>query len=237
MFESVDPLPRKSVHVWTTIKLAKGKQWWGWRAGPTVGVQTHHLGGTVGCRAALTGGALRCGLCEQLRLLHGDDCVTTTWKGYIPMYDEAGVEHVAIICETYKPLAETVKLHGYCVVTKTLNRGCPLRVDPRGEKPLPVTLSEGQRRPQDIKAWMLRVWRDPELAAWCMKHAHAAAPAVGTAEQPAKPEGKPAKKRGPVAEYFEERIRSRIEAPPGDGPFTIGEVIDHNRNGHPRKPK
>lgn len=235
MFESVNPKPRKSIQVWATVRLAKGKQWWGWRAGPTVGVETHHLGGTVGCRAALTGGALRCGLCDQIRLLHGDDCVTTVWKGYIPLYDEAGVEHVAIICDTYRALAETVPVHGYCVVTKTINRGCPLRVDPRPDRPLPVTLSEAQRRPQDIKAWMLRVWRDAELAAWCL--ANAKQPAGKPAVTPeAKPAAKPAAKpKATGAGLSEDILRRRFALPPKDGPVTVGEILDGVNGTHPRK--
>ncbi len=171
MFESRKPRGQRStVPYWNTIKLAPGKQWLGWRAGPTVGVESHWQFGCRVCRGDLTDGALACPMCTALEWRPGTTR-PTRFRAYMPLWDEAGVRTVAIISETYFRLSEEVKPAGRCVVTKILSRGCPLRVDPRPDMDRPGFLSGAERQPQDLRPWLLRVWKDAELEAWVRERA------------------------------------------------------------------
>lgn len=158
--------PRKKsdgIPYWNTVKLKPGGHWFGWRAGPTLGVETHHQFGSRACRGDLTEGALRCPMCEALDWKPGTPR-PTRFRGYVPLWDECGVRHVCIISDSYYPRSEEVKLHERCKVTKLLDRGCPLRVDPTSEARLPGLLTAAEREPQDLGPWCLRVWKDEELA-------------------------------------------------------------------------
>jgi len=183
MFTSKRPGHRRGVEGWDYVRLEVGKRWYGYRAGPTVGIYTHHDHGTRACRSDLTGGALKCPYCELAEGREADQWAKV-WRGYVPLWDEGGIRHVIIIGERYFDLSEEVSHLAPCVVTKVAGRGSPLRIDPRPADRGKPRLSPGDEKPQDLTAWMLRIWKDAELEAWVRAHPQRSAAASASRKKP-----------------------------------------------------
>lgn len=162
MFGVPPPNRSNQVPTWNWVKLPKGKSCRGWLAGPIVGVMCHHFGGTRACAAMLTGGKVACG--------HDHDRFPPEWKGYVPFWSEEGVRSFVVIMDAWYDLAAKVPHLGELLVTKTEFHGSPIRVNSRewAAKEPPITAHE--KRPQDIRPYLLRLWKNPDLKAHFAKH-------------------------------------------------------------------
>jgi hypothetical protein len=157
----------------------------------------------------MTGGALAC-VCDAQE-------VSTVWRGYVPLWDEFGIRCVALIGHRYFDLAANVGHLEPVKVTKTKRQGCPIRVEARGWTSIKPPVSANDAKPQDIRPWLLRLWRDAALEKWLKDNP--AAPVVTTDKPAAKPEKSPAV---PPA------VRARQEQIAGlDLPPLIGEALGH----------
>jgi len=162
MFSSYRPFRRNQVPNWEHVKVSSGKAWHGWLAGPVWGGPTHYMDRTRGCRSALTNGALKC-WCDEVEL-------ETRWRGYAPLWDADGVRWVAILGERFGRSAMELK-HGEPVaVQKLAVRGSPIRVCSIKPTTTPPRLSKADQKPQDIRRWLLRIWKDEELEQWVSDH-------------------------------------------------------------------
>jgi hypothetical protein len=162
MFASVPPRRGDHVQNWDWLKLDPGKAWHGWCAGPMIGVECHHRGQSRPCRKRFTDGALSCPDCV--------DKLPVTWRGYMPLWDDAGARFLSIFGDRYYDDACEVRFLRPVTVRKNLARGCPIRcgVSTRPLDQLPVILK--RRRPADVRPYLLKLWKDLELSRWCAKH-------------------------------------------------------------------
>lgn len=158
MFSSRPPRKGSGLPYWDFIRLDPGKEWVGWLAGPIVGVEVHYWGGSRACRRVMTGGALKC-VCDAQE-------VSTIWRGYVPLWDEHGIRCCALIGARYFDLAAGVKHLDPVKVTKTKRQGCPIRVESRAWTSGKPPVSNADLKPQDVRPWLLRLWRDNDLAKW-----------------------------------------------------------------------
>jgi len=158
---------------WNWVRLDKKAPTRGWLAGPIFGARCHHFKGTRGCPALLTGGKVPCG--------HDHNKYVPEWKGYVPFWDELGVRCFVVINEAWFELAQKIPHLGELWIVRTDFHGSPIKVygKPWAREEPPI--SNLNKRPQDIRPFLLRLWGDKELAAHFRKHPMKPlpAPAVG----------------------------------------------------------
>lgn len=169
MFDSFLPFRSRPVANWESIEVLEGKPWKGFKAGPVIGVPTHYFDNTVGCRKALTRGALPCA-CDTMP-------IETRWRGYLPMWDLAGVRWVVILGERYGRQAMTIGNLKQLIVSRAPERGNPIRAVEQLWTVEQPPLNKAEKLPQDIRRWMLRVWSDSQLSQWFEENPMEALPA------------------------------------------------------------
>lgn len=170
--------PRKGkgrVTKWNWLKLERGKTWRGWLAGPIVGVYCHHFGGTRACPSLLTGNAVKCG--------HDHDKYPPEWKGYVPLWSEFGERVFVVICQDWFELAATAPHLGQVLVTKTEFHGSPIRVHPKFWAREDPPISNLDKRAQDLRPFLLRLWASAELSGYFASHSLGEMPPVLAAAQ------------------------------------------------------
>jgi hypothetical protein len=224
MFESKPPRRDGSGVYWDWLQVDLGKAWKGWLAGAVVGVETHFLTRTLPCRSAMTGGSLKC-FCDGQEL-------ATRWKGYVPLWDECGIRCFVIICDRYFPLASEIKVGQPVQVMKMKRQGSPIRVEAFAWTSNPPPVTPALQKPQDMRAELLRLWKDKELTAWIKAHPDGV-PLLdqamdSTSRKPSKPHT-----AGEVAD-LKELLSKRHRAVDAAGPALIGDVLPH-LNGKGRK--
>lgn len=147
---------------WNWVKTEQGKPLRGWLAGPIFGVKCHHFKGTRGCSSLLTGGKVKCG--------HDHDRYAPEWKGFVPWWDELGVRCFVIICEAWLELAEQIPHLGELWIIKTSFHGSPIKVHAKPWAREDPPISTVNKKPQDIRPFLLRLWGDKDLSAHFRKH-------------------------------------------------------------------
>jgi hypothetical protein len=200
------------------VKLNPGQRWKGFLAGPIVGVDVHYVGGCKACRKKLTGGALKC-ICDGAK-------VETRWAGYVPLWDEYGARFFVVLGERHAENALRVELLHPVVVMKTVARGCPLRIDPVKWTATPPPLAAHERRPQDLRRWLFKIWKDEELEEWCKNHqTRDTTPAPAALESVTDTPRKEKVIRGFAKAVTDARKR-------GDGPQLLGDILDQQNGKH-----
>jgi hypothetical protein len=226
MFNSQPVRRSKNVPWWEYLKLKSGERWKGWLAGPVVGLETHWDNGTVGCRKIISNGALRCDYCSLGK--------ERLWRGAVPLWGEAGDRWVVIVGETYAASLSELQHLDPVQVMKCQRRGSPLRVDKFPHALAMPRLEGADREQQDIKPWLLRLWKDSVLRDWLLDN-----PVKG--EEVPKKASKPKPSMNPTPEKVGEAIARRLQdgstlKPAKGQPGTLGEIIDQvlkpNGKGH-----
>lgn len=152
-----EPSERKqSVGRWLYLPIANGASVGAYTAGPIALAPTHYVNQTRPCRAKMSHAKLVCPFCET----HQE----VTWRGYVPLYDRDFVRRFVLISLDYLEAAELVELHQQVKCVRGKNKRDAVIV--RGEQWTPTALPVTQERrdPQDIWPFLLRMWKDQELA-------------------------------------------------------------------------
>lgn len=228
VFASQPPRRGDKVPSWDWLRLDPGKSWQGWSAGPMVMVYVHHRGGSRPCRKVMTNGKLSCTGCA--------DKLDLVWRGYLPLWDDAGGRWLCIIGERYYDLACDITFLSRVKVTKLFARGCPIRAEavPISGPLQPSCIA--RRGPASIKPFLLRIWKDAELSAWVRSHpVEDPAPAQPrTEKQPATVEVK-----ADPAALEKLKARSRPAASGGKLPGMVGDdvsaIIGHTPGANGKK--
>lgn len=163
LFPSRPPRRGSGLPYWNWVKLEKGKDFRCYSAGPYVGVIVHWGEGSKPCRAEMTKGALKCYLCSME--------AKKIWRAYVPLWDDAGQRRVVLVGFNFAHLLDDIGYLDAVKVTKTSLHGSPIRVEKFNWTTTPPALNDGDKRPQDLKPWLLRMWKDAELEKWLKKHA------------------------------------------------------------------
>jgi len=204
MFGSRPPQKDRRGRFWDWINPALGRGVNCWIAGVLVGVETHWMGRTQPCRFYITGGRMKC-YCSTSKL-------GTEWKGYVPLFDENGVQCFAIVGERYAEVASSIPLFSPVTVSRLKSAGAPVCVKQSTWTDSPPPSRGEQLRPKDIRPWLLKLWKDEALIEWFEKHGN-------EAEQPAAGSSR----RGNVVP---DAVRERQRAAAGnDLPPTIGDSL------------
>jgi hypothetical protein len=162
MFCSRGPRRGNGTPYWDWLALALDRPFRAWLAGPIVGVEVHYAHGSRACRRSITDGGMPCAFCESQ--------MPTTWRGYVPLWDESGIRCVTLIGARYLPLAQTIPLLAPVHVTRTKRQGCPIKVEAHDWTTAFPPVTEAEKGSQDLRAWLLRLWKDKELAKWIAAH-------------------------------------------------------------------
>jgi hypothetical protein len=162
MFGSRPPQKDRRGRFWNWLNPDLGKSINGWLAGPLVGVETHWKGTTQPCRRYITGGRMRC-YCSL-------DHSGTEWKGYVPIWDENGVQSFAIIGERYFELANTITLFAPVSVTRLRSAGAPVCVKQSAWTENGPPITDGRLKAKDLRPWLLKLWGDKDLIEWLEAH-------------------------------------------------------------------
>jgi hypothetical protein len=110
----------------------------------------------------ITGGALRCAHCETAR--------ERRWRGYLPLWDDAATGWVVVFGAEYSDNAVSLTHLDPVVCMKVARRGSPIRVDSLAWTQTKPPLRGGDTKPQDVRTWLLRVWKDDVLTRWVVEH-------------------------------------------------------------------
>lgn len=159
MFEYQKP-SRKDSHLrWSHLRLEPGSTFKGWICGPLVGVTTHWNQGTRPCRDKITLGALSCSECIAKH--------KSGWAGYLPLFDVQGKKWVALTGRDSEDYISRLSYGCAVKITKGKYRHAPLVVQEE-QWTVAVCPYLGQAMvPHDIRAWLLHLWGDEELEAYC----------------------------------------------------------------------
>lgn len=213
MFGSRKPQKDRRGRFWDWLNPKIGASVNGWLCGPVVGVETHWLGRTQPCRFHLTGGRMKC-YCSTSNL-------GREWKGYVPLLDENGVQAFAIVGERFAELAFSLTMFAPVTVTRLRSAGSPVCVKLSTWTDQPPPHDAGQRKPRDIRPWLLKLWGDKDLNEWLEAH-----PEVRDQVQE---EGPVERSVGPILKA----AARRAEQTRPELPSTIGDVLPRSasRNG------
>lgn len=218
MFGSRPPQKSRRGKFWDWLNPALGKSVNGWIAGPVVGVETHYLGRTQPCRYALTRGRMKC-YCTASKL-------ESVWKGYVPLWDENGVQAFAIIGERFADLAYAITMFAPVTVSRLKSAGQPICVKQSDWTDQPPPRRDlTQSKPVDFRPWLLKLWADKDLNAWLEAH-----PEILDQEQPA---GELENRVGPMLKAAARRAeQSQLPDSIGD---VLGSIPHAGRNGKAHK--
>jgi len=195
VFKSRDPQRGAKLPHWEYLVLDRGAKIRGWLAGPLVGVEVHHVGVSKPCLQLLTEGALPCPW-------HADG-IRLQWLGYVPVYSEFGSQVVVGVKADSKEAVDALPLHTTVRITRAKAYHSPILITP---DPWTETRPTRPDRlpPADIRPWLLRLWKCPELTAF-----YEAQAAAGKVEQ-ARPIKPPAAKPVTDSHLWDEPKRSQI---------------------------
>lgn len=158
MFGSRPPRRGGDVLAWDLISLGSGKPWCGWLAGPPIWIATHHTNATKPCKKELTDGAVKCPYPHKQ--------FPPRWRAYVPLWDETGTRAFTICCQRYEDQLMRVPHLAPVLIAKQAARGQPIKIWFRewckGEPPI----TGAEKRPQDIRPFLVQLWNDPELREW-----------------------------------------------------------------------
>lgn len=215
MFRSRKPTRGAGTGYWDWIKLDLMKPFRAWLAGPIVGVEVHYAHGSRACRRCITDGGMKCAFCESQ--------IPTTWRGYVPLWDEQGIKCVTLIGQRYLPLAQEIPHLSPVLVTKTKRQGCPIRVEASGWSSGKPPITGPEMGAQDLRPWLLRLWKDKELADWLKDHPDTLPATIEEAE-PVKvsPMLRAAASRAVISEEVRKRAQGTLP-----GVESIADVIGH----------
>lgn len=143
---------------WKYLPVPNGAQAVGWIAGPTVGVWSHHRGGTKPCRHTMSDSALSCGLCA--------DGEPPVWRGYVPLYDRDYCRRFVLISEDYEEAVRELTLHAPVKLQRGKGSREPVTIRFEQWRVQPLALGEGRNAAADITPFLLRMWKDAELEQW-----------------------------------------------------------------------
>lgn len=207
------------------VKIEPGKWWRGWLSGPVVTIHCHYDGkATRACRAEMTSGELACPWCANK--------VQPILKWYCPLWSEAGLRSVALAADRYREYTERLIVGEPVLVTKTLTKGCAIRVERSTWTKLAPPIPEADRGPQDLTPWLLRVWEDAELREWCERQCvvtPATPTSTSTSEKRADAEKLPANnlRRLVIDAALQQHGHAPLAAPTtGSTPPTAGETME-----------
>lgn len=162
LFESQPPRRKQQVS-YEYVRLEAGKWWQGWLSGPVVTVHCHFDGkATRACRSVFTKGAVSCAWC--------DAGIEPIPRAYCPLWSDTGLRCVTIAADRYREFTERLEVGGPVRVTKTLSRGCAIRVERSKWTTGHAPVGESEKGPQDITPWLLRVWADDAIREWASAH-------------------------------------------------------------------
>lgn len=173
MFARVSPPEIPSELLWSFRQVKPGDRvdvrW----VGPVHGLETHHAGTTKPCRAALTGGALQCSLC--------DTRIPRRWRGYAPAIEFRGTKVVFLVGIEAGRQLDQVEAGKVLSFTRGKGSTSPLSVTAYDGVAAKITsphfVGNGcWARGVDLWPWLCRLWSDDELAS--LLPARAPSPAV-----------------------------------------------------------
>lgn len=160
MFESILPEPVHPSLTWRYWVIPPGEALTGYVTGPMVGVMTHFRDGrTKPCHRCFTKGALPC--------YFKGDC-KPRWTGYVPVITDPDRAHVVLVVPRTTGTALRQFGPGSCLrFVRPTHPRHPLWV--RSAELSSRTISRDlfhRRAPDDIKPWLMHLWRDETLNQW-----------------------------------------------------------------------
>lgn len=180
---SYDPIPRgEKGEPWDHLPVPVSKSEVGWLASHPLGIICHQDRQTIGCRSYLTDGHLPCWRCQP------EAAMPKKWAGYVAVIDKNLMARFVIIGETMRDGVLALPPYAMIRISKGKNPKDPIVVAADNWRTLPIPPSAQRPWPVDLTETVLRLWRDPELAAWIHANPAPAAPA------PAAPAPAPAEK-------------------------------------------
>lgn len=159
------PSKRSGHVVWNHLKLEVGKAIEGWLAGDWVGCDSHHVGTSKPCRAAVSDGKLPCNLCK------GE--LPVAWRAWVPLYDKGHTRLVCVVSEKQFERLEELRPGDPVIVAKQRQHGSPIVVR-YDERRVPVKLGRGGLPIGNLYAWFAHILGDPELVPYLKPSAEAA---------------------------------------------------------------
>jgi hypothetical protein len=166
MFESQRPSPRPEHLRWHYHRIPPGGELRAWIAGRLVGLHVHWSDGSKPCRKKITGGMLKCPMCEaQMR---------TRWIGYLPVLDHRQRQLVVAVSESIGPGAENLAEWTDVRFVRSAGARDPLRIQVMVGYEA-SKCPEALKRPgsRDIRPWLIHLWQDGELRAFFQAQVHA----------------------------------------------------------------
>jgi hypothetical protein len=158
MFGSFLPPPRSDIEYWRYESLAPSETLKGWKAGHPIGVPVHHNHRTSPCLDAFTHGELPCAF------PHAE--FPLGFHAYMPMITDDG-QHVVIgIRRNQFGRACEIPVGSQIVVTRGNHKTKPVIVAWKKWPGAEVHPAANPLDPKDISAWLLRLWRIPQLTEW-----------------------------------------------------------------------
>lgn len=143
---------------WTHVKVEPLAKWRAWIAGEVIWVETHHLPPSKPCREAFTDGAVPCQIDHTTRRLE--------WSGYLPLWDANHKATVIIIREYQRDVVAAVPRGREVLVTKGPATTSAISVLPTGSSVRFHSTNPRKMDNQDIRLWLLTLWKDQTLKDW-----------------------------------------------------------------------
>lgn len=147
---------------WSVESLSGGGVIQGWLAGDPVWVWTHWMGRSLPCHRLISDGALSpCPYCERRS--------RTSLIGYVPMYEMSGRPIVVVTPECHSDALGRLQ---WCEPVKAVRakvRGSGIAVLPDRGRARYVPTLPSRQGPADIRPWLLRLWGDEVVRAWCLE--------------------------------------------------------------------
>lgn len=148
---------------WKYIGDHGPRGWYGFTAGPAIGLDTHPsvLGPrpkTKPCLHALTGGQLACPWCGKMPL---------GWHCYLPLWREEDSRPCLLVMgEDMWDRASTLEPLELVFVSRGTQKSDGTFITKHGNRRKFITSLPSREQPQDISAALLTIWGVPELTSW-----------------------------------------------------------------------
>jgi len=155
MFKKQNLPPSKAHMEWKLHAWQKQRKFRGWKVGPNWGFITHWSPFTKPCREHISEGKLTC-VCSISE--YAND-----WTGYVPVIDERGERLVFTYGRDSEERVSAIPFGAEVCVSKENYKAAPIRIVQDNEIFLPCPWISAMKHQEDIRPFLLRLWKDEEL--------------------------------------------------------------------------
>jgi hypothetical protein len=207
---------RRHTH-WHYVGTECGKTWNAWSAGRTHWYVCHTKGKSKPCSEVMTGGKVKCVLCNPLN--------PPEVIGYVPLYREMDARPCMVIVHEYiREQLDQIALHRMVMVMRgtQVSDGTAVVLHPKSSAKYTSTLRE-RMVPADMTETLLRMWKLPLLTEWYRKTQPPSDNPVSL------PEGTARREDGQPYSPMMQGAAKRWGGPDVVEPSALGDVLDVER--------